>query len=160
MFTIALGVVVFVLVVVALVVVLMVAKSQLVSSADVTLTINKHVLMLGRLEEELRARAADAGAAILASPVRDTLRVKMEARRAVIERLIGQTRVHPDVRNPRDRLVAFVAFAIGDKVTGVSAGCDDAVMARRTRAQDLRVVDRDHGAPYGCAVTVLSNVGS
>ena len=40
MTTILLGVVVFVLVVVALVVVLMIAKSKLVSSADVNLTIN------------------------------------------------------------------------------------------------------------------------
>jgi len=56
MTTVILGVVVFVLVIVILVIVLMVAKSQLVSSEDVTLTIN---------EDPDKAVAAHAGESLL-----------------------------------------------------------------------------------------------
>ena len=78
---------------------------------------------------------------------------------AMIQRFVWQTGMHVDVRNPGDRFVTIIAFAVRNKVALVPTGRDDAVVARGTGAKDLRMIHRHHGAPDGRAVAVFAHIG-
>jgi len=78
---------------------------------------------------------------------------------AMVQRLVGQSHVPVGMRDPRDGVVANVAFLLCNEVTRVFASRDNAVMAGRARAQHLGMIHPDYGAPRGRAVTVLAHVG-
>lgn len=66
---------------------------------------------------------------------------------AVIQWFVKQARVHIDVRNPRGRRVAFIAFMNGIEVLGIHARCRVAVMAGRTGAEHFAVIDSGRRGP-------------
>ena len=87
-------------------------------------------------------------------------RVAIHAREvaAVIERLITQGRMSEYMGNPDAGVMAVVTLSRRHEVTRVSSRGDDAIMAERAGANDLRVIDRHYGAPCRCGVAVLANV--
>lgn len=63
------------------------------------------------------------------------------------------------VRCKRNGVVAAVAFLSRAKMAVILAECNDAVVAGRTGAQNLRVIDRKHRRPYSRCMTVFAYVG-
>jgi len=78
---------------------------------------------------------------------------------AVILRFIRESRVPVVGRNPRIRAVAQTAVLYGIEVAGVLPGGQRAVVAGRTGAENLVVIDRRHWCPGRCAVAILANIG-
>ncbi len=78
---------------------------------------------------------------------------------AVILRLIRQARVAVISGRPCIRRVAQTTVLRGIEVPWIHAGSLRAVVAGRTGAQDLVVVDCRHRRPDGAAVAVLADVG-
>ena len=66
---------------------------------------------------------------------------------AMIQWLVGQAGVHVDVRDPGVGRVAGIAFLLCDEMPEILAGGNIAVVTGGTRAENLRVVDRDYRAP-------------
>lgn len=77
---------------------------------------------------------------------------------AVVERLVGQPRVAEVSGPPGIGTVAQTAVLRGAEVPGILAGCLGAVVARRTGAQNLIMIDRNRRLPDSAAVAVFANV--
>lgn len=78
---------------------------------------------------------------------------------AVVQRLIGQPRMHVDMRNPVIRRMALIAFAVGDEVPVVLASCDISVMAGQARTEYFVMIDRCYRRPDCRCVAALADVG-
>lgn len=76
---------------------------------------------------------------------------------AVIQRFVSQARVHVDVRNPRNRRVAVIAFMTGGEVPEIRAGCRGAIVAGRTYADYLVVIDSGRRGPGRCRMAIFAN---
>ena len=77
---------------------------------------------------------------------------------AVIQWFVKKTGVHIDVRNPRGGRVAFVAFVNRDEVLAIRARCRVAIVAGRTYADYLVVIDSGRGRPGRRRMAALANV--
>ena len=77
---------------------------------------------------------------------------------AVFQWLVSQAGVHVDMLNPRDRRVAFIAFLDTVEVSVIGASCNIAIVAGRTYAQHLPVIDRGRGRPGRRRMAALANV--
>ena len=93
----------------------------------------------------------------------DGFRVRLVARgaqqiRAVVERLVAQTRVHEVVGQPRDRVMTLIALPGCDEMPRTLAGRRYAVMAGRARAQYVVVVDGGRRYPDRRGVAILTDI--
>lgn len=79
---------------------------------------------------------------------------------AVIQRLERRTCVTEIIRYEGVRVVAEITFQRGDKVSRILADCGRPVMAGRTGAQNLCVIDIQHRRPGRRRVAVFADVGS
>jgi len=77
---------------------------------------------------------------------------------AVIQWFVKKTGVHIDVRNPRIRRVAVIAFMNGSEVPEIRASCRGAIVAGRTYADYLVVIDSRRGRPGRRRMAALANV--
>ena len=77
---------------------------------------------------------------------------------AVIQWFVKKTGVHIDVRNPRGGRVAFVAFVNRDEVLAIRARCSNSIMAGRTYADYLVVIDSGRGRPGRRRMAAFANV--
>jgi len=77
---------------------------------------------------------------------------------AVIERFVWKPDVPVVGWRPGVRCVAQATVLCGIKVPGIHARSCRAVVAGRTRAEDLIVIDGDNGRPYIRTVAVLADV--
>jgi len=78
---------------------------------------------------------------------------------AMILRLIRQAGVPVVGRYPRIRAVAQTTVLHGIEMARVLSGSRSAVVARRTGAENLVVIDRCYRRPSRCAVAILANIG-
>lgn len=62
-------------------------------------------------------------------------------------------------RQPRDRAMAHTTVLRGIEVARVLSGGRSAIMARRTRAENLVVIHRCNRRPNRCAVAIFADVG-
>ncbi len=76
----------------------------------------------------------------------------------VVLRLIGESSVTVIGRSPGIRNVAGIAFLRRAEVSRVCASCNDTVVAGRTRAKHLGVIDGQYGRKHVGRVAVLTDI--
>ena len=97
-------------------------------------------------------------------PPGDGFGIRLMASRArqidtVIKWFVSKHRVAELIRQPGVGVVACIAFPGRHKVTGITPGCDHAIVARRTGAQNLVVVYGENRHPCCRRVAIFTDIG-